>query len=386
MIQITIPEIKRIESIVRSSDEYISFSQGALKTGGVPVSIKKHMQELLSSDVTDYYQSAWGVSQLRKKLAEQLSQKHKISLSVKNVIITHGCIGALTSLFFTILERGDDVLIPEPTYPAYKNLTKICRCNPIMVPYIEENNPPYWNIDIEKIKAAATDKTKILVFSNPCNPLGTIVPKEILIELKNWCEKKGIYLIVDESYDNFIFDDNDFDSATPMVAESDFVIRTGSFSKSLSMSGWRVGFMVLPESISTNTGITQDALINCPNVFAQHGVLYALNNPECSKHLHDSVLDARNTVVSSLDELRNKGYIEYHTPPASFYLFIKTMSEDSFDLCTDILNTVKVGLIPGRAFGESGKPFVRLCYARTESVIEEGTNRIINYFSKKTYV
>jgi aspartate/methionine/tyrosine aminotransferase len=381
MIELELPEIKRIEAIVKSSDEYVSFSQGALKTGGIPSAIKKHLKDILHSDVTDYYQSAWGILPLREKLASHFSQEHKTKLTSKNIIVTHGCIGALSSLFFSILEKGDDVLIPEPTYPAYKNLTHICRCNPIMIPSIDENNSPHWNISLDKIKAAATPKTKILIFSNPCNPLGTIVPKEILLGLKVWCEQKGIYLIVDESYDNFIFDDYEFFSATSLVADSEFVIRTGSFSKSLSMSGWRIGFMVLPESLSTNVGITQDAFINCPNIFAQYGVLYALDHPECMEQLHLSVLRARDITVSLLSPLKERNIISYQTPPSSFYLFVKTKEKNSFDLCMDILKKQKVGLIPGNAFGESSSSSFRLCYARTEEVLHEGLQRIISYFT-----
>jgi aspartate aminotransferase len=379
MLQISVPEIKRIEAIAKSSDEYISLSQGALRVGGIPQEVKNHLQQVLNTDITDYYQSAWGIMPLREKLAQKLSKTHSCSLTSKNILITHGCMGAIASLFLTILEKDDEVILPEPTYPAYANIVKVARAKSVFVSSIENNSNPHWNIDIEKIKAATTSRTKIIIFSNPCNPLGTIVPEKNLLELKSWCEQKGIFLIVDESYDDYIFEGT-LSSATPMVTESECVIRVGSYSKSLSMSGWRVGFMVVPDHLSISVGTIQDALINCPNVFAQHALLFALDHPEFITKFHEQVEYSKNLSVSLLQPLIEKEILSFYNPPASFYLFLKTNEKDSFDLCMNILNNAKVGLIPGRAFGPSGAPYMRLCFARQPEVLEDGLQRILNFF------
>ena len=379
MLQINIPEIKQIEAIAQSSDEYVSLSQGALKIGGIPQDIKDHIQTLLKTDSTDYYQSAWGILPLREKLASTFSNKHNCNLSHKNIVITHGCMGAISTIFLSILEKDDEVIAPNPTYPAYKNVIALARAKTVYVDMPQQEDWNYWHIDIEKIKNATTPKTKIIVFSHPCNPLGTMVSKENLIEIKNWCEEKKIFLIVDESYDDFIFDGNFF-SSTSLVPQSEWVIRTGSYSKSLSMSGWRIGFMVVPEKFSVTAGITQDAILNCPNVIAQYAVLYALDHPELIQPFHKQIEKNRNFAYNMLQPLAKKGILSFQKPPSSFYLFLKTQKSDSFDMCMNILHTAKVGLIPGKAFGPAGAPFLRLCYARKPEVLEEGLKRILHYF------
>jgi len=376
MAEVGLSEIKRIEAKVQSGSDYISLSQGALKVGGVPVEIKRFLQQVLNTDKTDYYQSAWGIMPLREKIASYLSTQNNVSLSFKNVLVTHGCMGAISTIVLRLLSTGDEVLLPEPTYPAYRHIINLAGGQEVFVGSLAGGA---WFLDIEKLERARTSKTKMILFSNPSNPTGSIVSKEILEELLAWCEKHRIYLVVDESYDDYIFDGELF-SATSMVNKSDLVIRTGSYSKSLSMSGWRAGFMVVPEMLSNSMGVTQDSLLNCPNVIAQYAVLYALDHPEFSSRFHKIVKRSRDDAIRLLEPLVEKGVLTFDVPPAGFYLFLKTQKSDSFDLCIDILNRARVGMIPGRAFGPSGKPFIRLCYARERDVLFEGIKRLIEYF------
>jgi len=376
MQKIGLSQIKMIEAKVKSSDEYISLSQGALRVGGVPHEIKKHLREVLRTDKTDYYQSAWGIMPLREAIAKHLSSNHSVLLSSSNILVSHGCMGAISTLLFTLLENGDEVLLPEPTYPAYGNIVSVAGGKSVFVSCMKDE----WRLNLDALEAARTSRTKIILFSNPCNPSGVIISKETLELLIIWCEKHGIYLIADEAYDDFIFDEP-FHSMTSYVPQSYFVIRVGSYSKSLSMSGWRIGFMVVPEHLSSCTGITQDAILNCPNVIAQYAVLYALEHPEFSKKFHRVVKKNRDAAITQLQPLVKKGIFSFQKPPAGFYLFLRTQESDSFDLCMSILHDAKVGLIPGRAFGPSGTPFVRLCYARTGEVLQEGIGRIRKFFN-----
>ena len=417
MLQIDLSPIKEIEAKVQNEQSRgilppISLSQGALRLGGVPVEIKEHLKKVLDTDKTDYYQSAWGILPLREKIATHLSKKHNTEILYKNVLVTHGCMGALSTLLLTLLDDGDEVIIPEPTYPAYKNIVLVSRGVPVFVSSVKGgtfvegdnvrdrsffDNKDCWKLDFEKIKAARTEKTKILLFSNPCNPTGFITQKKQLEEMADWCEKHKIYLIVDESYDGYIFEKELF-SATSLIGgglgkkKYEYVIRTGSYSKSLSMSGWRVGYMVVPELLSCKMGITQDAVLNCPNVITQHAVLYALDNPEYTKKFNMIVKKNRDISCEMLKKLVDSGKISFQKPDAGFYLFFKIEKDflksvggalgqknNTFDLCFDILNKTKVGLIPGMAFGKTGDPFLRLCYARTEDVLCEGIERIVNF-------
>lgn len=382
MLHVELSSIKAIEAEVQSGEGYISLSQGALRVGGIPQEIKNHLQEVLYTDKTDYYQSAWGILPLRDKIAETLSAKNNISLSWKNIIVTHGCIGAISTLLLLLLDEGDEVILPEPTYPAYKHVIPVARGKAVFVPCDSET----WDLNFAKIKSAKTNKTKIVMFSNPCNPTGKLYSKEVITELVMWCEANGIYLVVDECYDEYVFDDKTIFSATQFVPTSKFIIRTGSYSKSLSMSGWRIGFMVVPEHLSIQIGTVQDALLNCPNVIAQHAVLYALDHPRFIKNFRDIVEKNRDLAEEMLHPLVDREIISFQRPQAGLYIFVKTNELDSYDLCFDILRKAKVGLIPGRAFGLSGVAHLRLCFARTPEVLSEGITRLTDYFLKGNHV
>lgn len=380
MLNIPLSGIKKIESIARSSEEYISLSQGALKVGGIPQQIKEHLKEVLNTDKTDYYQSAWGILPLREKLAKIINKEHNTNILRHQIIVSHGCIGALSTLFLTLLEPGDEVILPEPTYPAYEKLANLTRCKSVFVSAKNNSDSEEsWKLDIEKIKAAKTDKTKIIIFSNPWNPLGIIVDRKTIKELADWCEENKIYLIIDEAYKEYAFDSK-YKSTVDLVNQYKYFINVNSFSKNMAMSGWRVGYMVIPEKLNFPAGRMQDALLNCPNVPAQYAALYALEHKEFTVNFHNILKNNLELTCNLLQPLVDKNIISYQKPKGSFFLFLKTKHADSEALCMDILKKEKVALIPGKFFGNSGKSFLRLCFARETKVLQEGLTRLNNYF------
>jgi len=376
MLQIPFSGIKKIEEVANSSSEYISLSQGSIKVGGIPQQVKSYIQNLLNTDQTDYYQSCWGLHIVREKIAEKLASRYNINLTYRRVLPTHGCIGGLSLIFLAMLEKGDEVIIPEPAYPAYSLLCKTARSKPVYVSCKTKNG---WQFDVEKIKAATTDKTKIIIFSNPVNPLGLIVPKETILELIDWCEQKGIYLIIDEAYKNYDFSGN-LTSGIEFINKSNFVISANSFSKNFCMSGWRVGYLVVPENIIGALASMQDALLNCLNNTAQYAALYAMDHPELEQQFHETIKANRTIAMQKLQPLVDHNIISYQEPQGAFFLFLKTDQKDTTNLCWSILQKAKVGLIPGITFGPSGSSYIRLCYARNTDVLQAGIDRLVNYF------
>jgi len=376
MLEIPLSGIKKIEEIAKSSDEYISLSQGSIKVGGIPQQVKDYVQSLLKTDKTDYYESCWGLKPLREKLSLTLSARYNTQISTHNVLPTHGCIGGLSLLYLSILNPGDEVLIPEPAYSAYTILCQAARSTPVYVPCSSSNG---WQIDIDRIKAATTPKTKIMIFSNPCNPLGVVIPKDTMLELLAWCEKNGIFLIVDEAYRDYVFE-GQHESAIPYVTSSEWLISANTFSKNMAMSGWRIGYMVIPQRLNKILAGMQDALLNCLNNTAQFAAIYALEHPEFTQQFHQIVKSNRDLTVSMLQPLIQNKIIEMTIPQGGFFAFMKTEQADATDLNMSILNKAKVSLVPGSSFGPSGAPYLRLCYAREPQVLEEGLRRLVNFF------
>ncbi len=381
MLEIPLSGIKRIEEIAKSSNEFVSLSQGAIRVGGIPQQIKDYVQTLMKSDVTDYYESCWGIKLLREKLAATLSTQFKTDIAMNSVLPTHGCIGGLSLLYLSLLNSGDEVIVPEPAYPAYGILTQASRSVPVFVSVLKPKSDGSlgYEFDIEKIKAATTPKTKIIIFSNPWNPLGIIVPQSTIRELLTWCEQRKIVLIVDEAYRDYAFTP-DYQSVMPMVSQSEWLVCANTFSKNMAMSGWRIGYLVVPQRIIKALVGMQDALLNCLNNTAQFAAIYALEHPELTHHFHQIVRQNLDLAMMQLQPLIDNKIVQTTRPDGGFFIFLKTDQPDATDLGMSILNNAKVSLVPGSSFGPSGAPFLRLCFARDSEVLHEGISRLVKFF------
>ncbi len=381
MLEIPLSGIKKIEEIARSSSEYISLSQGSIKVGGIPQQVKDYIKTLMQTDKTDYYESCWGILPLRERLAMHLQQKHGLPFTVQNILPTHGCIGGLSLLYLAILSPGDEVIVPEPAYPAYTILAQASRAKAVHVSLLntKADGDYDWHFNIERIKAAATEKTKMIVFSNPWNPLGIVIPMATIKELLNWCEQKGIYLIVDQAYEDYAFTPA-FESAAPLVLQSPYLVCAYTFSKNMAMSGWRIGYLLVSPTLNRILAGMQDALLNCLNNTAQYAAMFALDHPEMVESFYKIIAYNRQLAVDQLAPLVAANKISFKQPDGGFYIFIKTNEVDATEMCMDILQKAKVSLIPGSTFGQSSTSFLRLNYAREAHLLEEGIRRLSSYF------
>lgn len=387
MIELGMPQIKKIEAIARSKKNCISFAQGTMRFGGVHQHIKEYARQILLTDKADYYQDPLGLFSLRQKIAGKLSKEHNISLDVDNIMVSHGAIGALTAFCLTYLQHGDEVIIPEPAYPAYENIASFCKAKSVFVPAFSmqanAQGQYYWKFDLDKIQEAFSSKTKMIIISNPSNPCGTYLSKDEILQLKRFCDSKKIYLVFDEIYDDFIFE-GEFFSSMPLVVESEYIIRIGSFSKNFGMSGWRVGFLVATAPVIEALAPVQACFLNCPTVISQYAVLYALEHKkEILADYNEKLKKSREIVCSFFDRMQEQGIFTYVRPTSGFYLFFKTREADSFNLVMDILDKANIAMAPGNDFGQHCAPFIRFCFAREPEVITEGIKRLQDYFFLK---
>lgn len=386
MIHLDQPALKTIEHRVQQIEGGISFAQGALRIGGVDASIHTYAQEILNTDKADYYGHSIGLAALRQKLADTLSARYNARIAFENVVVTHGSINGIAALCLLLLNAGDEVVIPEPTYPAFLNTIMLAKGKINFFSAYKYKQLPdgslRWIFDVEGLMETCTQSTKMIIITNPSNPTGACMTQEEIARVAAFCEERGIYCIFDEAYENYFFDVPST-SATPLVAQSQFLVRTGSFSKTYGMSGWRVGYVVAPKHIIDNIAAVQDGVIVCPTVISQYAALYALDHPEIAASYTEVVNKNREIAYQAVQPLAEKGLIKCAKPEAGFFLFVETKEVDTLDLANDMLAKVRVAVVPGKDFGPSGKRFVRLCYARKTEVLEEGLYRFVDYFLKK---
>lgn len=379
MLTIHSSGIRIIEEKSQATPHSISLAQGTMRIEGIPHSIKEYVAELLTTTKTDYYQNKEIKEAFKHAVVEWMTTQHQVSLTTQHIMPSHGCMSALSAIALTLLEPGDEVLIPEPAYPLYEQVTRIARATPKFVSLAHHDAKQPWQLAIEHLDGAKTARTKMVIISNPSNPTGMLLEKETLRELVAWCTENQIFLVVDEVYADFILHGT-FTSIAHFIDESPWVIGTTSLSKNFAMSGWRVGFGYMHPSLMPQIDAVQHALIVCPSTLGHWGGVYALHHPELIKPYQKAIhtnLALANEIFAPAIAI---GTIAYAQPHGSFYLLIKTPSKNTRELCHRIIDEVGVALVPGETFGPSGGGYVRLCLARNTEVLREALERLARFW------
>lgn len=337
-----------------------------------PANIKEAAKQALDQGVTAY-SSNYGDTRLRRAIAEKLERMNNLTVDpAKEIMVTCGGEEAVAAALFALLEKGDEVLIADPSYIPYSSLTKIAEAEPVYVPLDEKNG---YCFDLEKLEAAITEKTKLLVLCTPGNPTGTMMDEESLRKLAEICCRRDILVLADEAYEQVLYDGNKHISIASLPGMWERTITVQSFSKTYSMCGWRIGYLVAPaELIRIVVRAHQTVAMNACS-FGQMGALEALTGPQDSLHAMLAEFDRRRLVL--YNGLRELG-IPCSRPQAAFYLFpdISEFGMDSFAFAELLLDKYGVATVPGVEFGQNGENHLRISYATSFEDCQEGLRRI----------
>lgn len=337
-----------------------------------PANIKEAAKQALDQGVTAY-SSNYGDIRLRRAIAEKLERMNNLTVDpAKEIMVTCGGEEAVAAALFALLEKGDEVLIADPSYIPYSSLTKIAEAEPVYVPLDEKNG---YCFDLEKLEAAITEKTKLLVLCTPGNPTGTMMDEESLRKLAEICCRRDILVLADEAYEQVLYDGNKHISIASLPGMWERTITVQSFSKTYSMCGWRIGYLVAPaELIRIVVRAHQTVAMNACS-FGQMGALEALTGPQDSLHAMLAEFDRRRLVL--YNGLRELG-IPCSRPQAAFYLFpdISEFGMDSFAFAELLLDKYGVATVPGVEFGQNGENHLRISYATSFEDCQEGLRRI----------
>jgi aspartate/methionine/tyrosine aminotransferase len=338
-----------------------------------PKIIKEGAYNALQEGYTHYTHNA-GFLELRETIAEYYKSTWNITLSPEEVIVTIGGTGGLFLSLLTTVDVGDEVLIPDPGYPAYVSMVRMIGAIPVFYS-LKENDSflPNFNELDGKIKKT----TKAIIINTPNNPIGNVYSKDILDSIASLAEKYNLVVISDEVYERLTFDRIKHFTMLNFDAVSDRVIVVNSFSKSFAMTGWRVGFAVSKNTeLINNMTKLHEGVAACAPAMIQRAAIVALKNGQ--DFISTMVQDfekRRNLIVELLSEIENTSFV---FPQGAFYTFlnINYYFKDSYKFAENLLSTKKVGVAPGRAFGESGEGYIRISFANSEENIIEGVRRI----------
>ena len=327
-----------------------------------------------------HYSSNAGFLELREEISKYLSNRYELSYDAKEeIIVTVGGSEGIDIALRALVGPGDEVIIPEPSFVAYKGCTTFTGATAKVLNLRAEDE---FKLTREILESAITPKTKVVIVPFPNNPTGAIMTREELVPIVELLKDKDIIVISDEIYAELTYNERHFSIASfPEIKDKTIVI--SGFSKAYAMTGWRLGY-VCGNSILIDAmkKIHQYAIMSSPTT-AQYAAIEALKNGENSVNEMVSEYNRRrNFIVSSF---RKMG-IDCFEPLGAFYLFpsIKNTGYTSDEFCEGLLREEKVLVIPGNAFGECGEGFIRVCYATSMEEIIEAMKRIERFVKKAT--
>ncbi len=321
-----------------------------------------------------------GLKDLREIVAKQHSAETGIAVDADDqVMITAGNMQGLNTLFQIITNPGDEIILTDPCFASHIQQIRLCACSPRFWPLDEAR---HWDLDIERLPELINAKTKAIVIVTPSNPTGKIFRKDELIRLGEIARQHKLMILIDNPYHHFTYENKDL--YYNLASNQDFfdhIIYCFSFSKSYAMSGWRLGYMVLPDHLKEQSLKVHDANMICAPRISQVAGIIALK--EKSNHIaeFEAVLSKRRELICQrLAEVPH--VFEYHKPEGAYYVFPKIVADhtNAYDFSIRLLNEAKVALTPGSAFGPSGEHHVRMAYCVPEDVINLAFDRIQAYF------
>jgi len=363
--------LARAKALERQGKEIIHLEIGE-PDFDTPKNIKEAAVKALYAGYTHYVPAA-GIPELREAIAEYVSKTRKIPVDPEEVVVTPG---AKPIMFFAVLacvDRGEEVLYPNPGFPIYESMINFVGAKPVPIPLLEEND---FRLDHEYVKEKITKKTKMIILNSPENPTGGVLTKEDLKVIADCiANRDDVIVLSDEIYSRIIYEGT-HESIASLPGMKEKTIILDGFSKTYAMTGWRLGYGVMRKDIAEK--ITQ-LMINsnsCTCAFVQMAGVEALKGPQDSVEKMVAEFRKRREVI--VEGLNNIKGITCKKPKGAFYVFpnIKGIGKKSKEFSDYLLNEAGVAVLPGTSFGKYGEGYLRISFANSVENIKKALDRI----------
>jgi len=392
---------KRIAAIAESATLAVDSKAKALKAAGKPVIgfgagepdfptpdyIVNAAIEAAKIPANHRYTPTPGLPELREAIVKKTKRDSNYEITVDQVLVTNGGKQSVYQSFASILDPGDEVILPSPFWTTYPECIKVAGGVPVEVFADESQN---YLVSLAQLEKALTPKTKVLLFCSPSNPTGSVYSPDQVREIGQWALKNNLWVVTDEIYEHLLYDGAKAPSICVAVPElSDRTIIINGVAKTYAMTGWRVGWMIGPKDvIKAATNLQSHLSSNVSNV-SQRAAIAALNGDLSAVHKMGEAFDRRRKlIVKLLNEIPG---VSCPTPTGAFYVYPSVKGvlgkeirgkkpKSSAELATLILEEAEVAAVPGEAFGPSG--YLRFSYALGDEDIVEGITRVKKLLSE----
>ncbi|UCG06107.1 MAG: pyridoxal phosphate-dependent aminotransferase [Desulfobacterales bacterium] len=373
----TIREVaNKVEEARKRGIEIISFSAGR-PDFDTPHHIKDAAKKALDNGLV-HYTASMGTTELREAICQRFQEDYQLNLDPDEIIATMGSTEAIYIGMQSILNPGDEVIIPEPMYLYYGGWSLLGEAEPITFALQEQND---FLIDAENLKQHVTGRTKAFILTSPHNPTGQVIEENEIRKIAELAIKKDFYIICDDVYNYFLYDGAKHHSIAKVPGMRDRTLIIGSFSKTYAMDGWRIGYLIAPRQVIARALKMHQYAVNCCNSFVQAGAQVALTaSQNCVREMVQEFDRRRRLLLSYLDDLR----IPYVRPRGAFYVFpsIKKFGLSSKQFSDYLLREARVAVVPGDGFGPAGEGYVRMAFCLSCEEIEKGMESVAESLKK----
>lgn len=337
-----------------------------------PETIANSAIKAIKSGKTKYTPSL-GITLLREAIAEDVTKRTKIDTDYSEVAVTPGCKNSLFTAIASVVDNGDEVLYPDPGFPAYKSLIQFFGGVPKAIPLVENRS---FSFDMQKLRSSINKKTKAIILSYPGNPTGTIISKKDLEEIASLVSGTDIWIITDEIYNRIFYLNEPYTSIYSLSGMKKRTIIVDGLSKTYAMTGWRIGTLVFPRELTEKIDFMLTNSVSCTAAFTQEAALEAIKGPQEAVNIMVSEYrKRRDFIVAELNKING---VTCMLPQGAFYVFpnITSFKKSSKEMADYILEEAGVALLDGTSFGSYGEGYLRISYATSLKKLEEGLQRI----------
>jgi aspartate/methionine/tyrosine aminotransferase len=378
----TVAMADRILALKASGQNIIGLQVGDPDFGTPPAVLDVAFKAM--QDGMTHYGPSRGYLDLRTAVASKLNRDEGILYDpASEILITHGGIHAYYLAMQSVLNPGDDVLVPNPSWATHSNMAIMLRGNAIRIPAPVENGfIPFF----ESWEKALTPKTRVIVLNYPSNPTGAYPTREYLQKLQDFAKAHDLWIVSDEVYGSLYYGERPT-CAAAFEGAKERTLLINSLSKSYAMTGWRVGFLAAPAYVIENALKAGQNSITCVAPFIQKAATFALIDPaiqQVTANMRAAYGRRRDLVIRLSHELECEK-VKVIPPQGAFYFFLdlRALKMSSVEMCEKILDEVGVGLVPGSAFGSEGEGFIRMTIAASDEDVDAGFRKIVEWAEKQ---
>ncbi len=370
-----------IHEMTRLSQEFddVAFLSWAKPTVDTPAHIKQAAVRAIEDGLVGGYSPTAGLPALREEIVKKLKRDNRIEADPAEIIVTIGAIEGLAAAVMAVVDPGDEVILPTPTYSTHIRQVLMASGKPVTVPCVEDEG---FRLDIDAIAAAITPRTKAVLYCTPSNPTGTVFGEDDLRALAALAEKHDLVVITDEAYEYFVFDDRKHFSIASLPGMGERTISCFTLTKTYAMTGWRIGYLHAGKQWIPQITKAHIPFAICAPVVSQYAAIAALGGPQdCIAEFRGHYLAARDRMCERL--IRMPEVFDFQQPGGSYLMFPRILADgggDSLSFCKRLLREAGVSTTPGVAFGPTGEGHLRMSFCVPVETVDKAFDRMEEYF------